>query len=344
MDETNQPQPHKHHEALPTLVLSRRCVAGLMTARDYFAAAEDAFRALATGRAAAPTPMHIPCEAGGFHAKGARMDDAGRGYVAVKVNANFPGNPRTFNLPTIQGAVVLADAANGAPLAIMDSVEITLRRTAAATALAATLLARPNAETVAICGCGDQARAQLAALATEFRLKRVLVWDIDRSRATAFAEEMSAHLTCPVTCVDALRTATLRSDMIVTCTTSRTAFLDVGDVRPGTFVAAVGADSHDKSEIAPDLMAKATVVVDVLEQCAVMGDLHHAINAGLMTTKDVSAALGELVVGQRPGRADEEEITIFDSTGTAVQDVAAAVRIYDRARTQRVGHVLSLDN
>jgi len=341
VDETNQ--PHKHYEALPTLVLSRRCIAGLMTARDYFTAAEDAFRAIATGRAAVPAPMHIPCETGGFHAKGARMDDAGRSYVAVKVNANFPGNPRTFGLPTIQGAVVLADAVNGAPLAIMDSVEITLRRTAAATALAATRLARPSAETVAICGCGDQARAQLAALATEFRLKHVLAWDIDQSRATAFAEEMSAHLACPVAPMDDLRTATLRSDMIVTCTTSRTAFLGVADVRPGTFVAAVGADSHDKSEVTPELMAKATVVVDVLEQCAAMGDLHHAIKAGAMTTRDVNAALGELIVGQRPGRRDEEEITIFDSTGTAVQDVAAAIRIYDRARTQRVGHTLSLN-
>lgn len=327
-------------ETSPTLILTRAQVGAFMTAGDYLTAAEEAFRALATGRAIVPPPMHVPTENGGFHGKGARLQAAsGRDYVAVKVNGNFPSNPKTNGLPTIQGAIVLSDATNGSLLAVMDTIEITLRRTAAATALAATCLARPDASTLAIVGCGAQARAQLSALATEFHLRKVVVWDIDADAATAFAADASAHMGFAVVQANALREATLNADIIVTCTSATKPVLTSADVRPGTFIAAVGADHPHKSEIAPGLMARARVVVDVLEQCAVMGDLHHAIAAGVMTKQDVHAALGALVVGQQPGREDDEEITLFDSTGTAVQDVAAAARVYERAIAEHIGGV-----
>jgi ornithine cyclodeaminase/alanine dehydrogenase-like protein (mu-crystallin family) len=327
-------------ETPPTLVLTRPQVGAFMTAADYLAAADEAFRALATGRATAPPPMHIPTEGGGFHAKGARLQTAGgRDYVAVKVNGNFPSNPKTNGLPTIQGVIALSDATNGSLLAVMDTIEITLRRTAAATALAATCLARPDANTLAIIGCGDQARAQLSALANEFRLRKVVVWDIDADAATAFAADASAHLGFAAVRANTLREATLEADIVVTCTTAVRPILNSADIRPGTFIAAVGADHPHKSEIAPGLMARAKVVVDVLEQCAVMGDLHHAIAAGVMTTRDVHATLGALVVGQQAGREDDEEITLFDSTGTAVQDIAAAARVYECALAERVGAI-----
>lgn len=325
-------------ETPPTLVLTRAQVGAFMTTDDYLGAADEAFRAIATGRATAPAPMHIPAEGGGFHAKGARLQTAsGRDYVAVKMNGNFPSNPSTNGLPTIQGAITLSDAANGALLALMDSIEITLRRTAAATALAATCLARPNSSTLAIIGCGDQARAQLSALANEFQLRKVVAWDIDPSAAAAFATDASAHLNVEVTRANSLREATAAADIIVTCTTAHKPILHSADVAPGTFIAAVGADNPHKNEIAPGLMARAKVVVDVLDQCSVMGDLHHAIAAGVMTSQDAHAALGDLVVGQQPGREDDEEITLFDSTGTAVQDVAAAAHIYERAVAQGMG-------
>lgn len=324
----------------PTLVLTRAQVGAFMTVDDYFAAADDAFRALSLGHAVAPPPMHIVADGGGFHAKGARLQTAsGKTYAAVKVNGNFPNNPKTHGLPTIQGAIMLADATNGCLLALMDSIEITLRRTAAATALAATCLARPNATTLAMIGCGDQAPAQLAALAAEFRLTKVAAWDIDPNAASAFAADASKYLEIGATCAASLREATSDADIIVTCTTARAPILASADVRPGAFIAAVGADSPLKSEIAPGLMARAKVVVDVLEQCAAMGDLRHAIAAGVMTTHDVHAALGDLLVGQQPGREDDEEITLFDSTGTAAQDVAAAARVYERALAQGIGAI-----
>jgi len=320
------------------LVLTRAEIAGLMTLADYRASAEEAFKAVALGHATVAPPMHIAADQGGFHAKGAllRRED-GAAFVAVKINGNFPGNPLQNGLPTIQGAIILSDARDGSLLAIMDSIEVTLRRTAAASALAARYLARRDAATLTLFGCGEQARAQLAALNDEFSLRRVYVWDVDASAAAAFADEMSTQLGLEIRSAADRAAAAKTSDLIVTCTTSRTPFLHETEVRPGTFIAAVGADSPDKSELAPRLMARAKVVVDLLEQCLSMGDLHHAVAAGVMTANDVYATLPELAASKKPGRVDDNEITVFDSTGTAIQDVAAAVRIYERARTSGRG-------
>jgi len=318
------------------LILTRREIAGLMTIDDYIAAVEDGFRASASGDAVSPLPMHIPAQGGGFHAKGALLR-ADRPYVAVKINGNFPGNPERHALPTIQGAIVLCDADNGSLLAVMDSGEITLQRTAAASALAARYLARPTSTTAAICGCGEQGRAQLAALRHVLPLRQIRAWDIDSAKAEDFATEMAQRLGIEVRSAADLRAATAEADLIVTCTTAREPFLRRADVREGTFIAAVGADSSDKNEIAPDLMAQATVVADVIEQTIVMGDAHHAIRAGLMRKADIRGELGTLVIGIRKGRTREDEITLFDSTGTAIEDVAAAAHVYRRAMARGVG-------
>jgi alanine dehydrogenase len=203
-----------------------------------------------------------------------------------------------------------------------------LRRTAAATALAARFLARPDSTTALICGCGAQAAAQLAALRDVLPLRRLFAWDREAGRAEALVKACTG---LDASVAADLASAARASDVVVTCTTSSEPFVEPDMVSPGTFVAAVGADSPDKSEIAPALMSSATVVVDLADQCAVMGDLHHAIEANAMRRDDVHAELADLVGGSRPGRTSADEITLFDSTGTALQDVAAAAGIYQRA-------------
>jgi alanine dehydrogenase len=141
-----------------------------------------------------------------------------------------------------------------------------------------------------------------------------------------------------------LRAALGESDVCVTCTPARRAFVAEADVAPGTFVAAVGADNQGKQEIDPALVARATLVVDVLEQCAEIGELQHALGAGLMTREQVHAELGDVVIGRRPGRTRRDEITIFDSTGTALQDVAATVAVYEKARAIGRGVEVRLDD
>jgi ornithine cyclodeaminase/alanine dehydrogenase-like protein (mu-crystallin family) len=255
----------------------------------------------------------------------------------VKVNGNFPDNRARHGLPTIQGAVLLADASNGRPLALLDSMEITLQRTGAATAVAARHLARPDARTATICGCGAQAPLQFAALRHGLDLRRVFAWDIDPAAARAFAARMEAESGLKVEPVAGLREATRVSDVVVTCTPAGVPFLGLDDVPAGCFVAAVGADSPAKSEIKPDLMARATVIVDVLDQAVVMGDLHHAVAAGAMRADHVVAELGQVVAGTRPGRQAPDQIIVFDSSGTGVQDVAAAVCAYEVARARGLG-------
>ena len=177
----------------PVLILRRSEVAALMSPAEYLAASEAAFRSYANGDASVPTPMHIPVQRGGFHVKGALVT-LDRAYVAVKLNGNFPDNPQRNGLPTIQGAVLLCDATDGALLAILDSIEITSRRTAAASALAARYLARKDASSAAICGCGEQGRAQLTALAEVAAMRRVMAWDIETETAREFAHEVHETL------------------------------------------------------------------------------------------------------------------------------------------------------
>jgi alanine dehydrogenase len=298
---------------IPPCFIGRRELAALMDLDAHYEAAAFAFREHTEGRCAVPMPLHIEAAGGGFHAKGARVG----AYAAVKVNSNFPGNPAR-GLPTIQGAVLLYDAQDGRLLALLDSMELTARRTAAASALAARHLARADASSALICGCGSQARAHLEAIARVFKLARVFAWDADRAKAEAFAREVSKAL-----CIDVAAAASLpAADIIVTVTTATTPFLS--QAAPGTFVAAVGADSPHKSEIHPDLLRASKVVTDSTSQALAMGDLHHAPGAA------VHAELGEIVAGRKPGRVDAAEVIIFDSTGVAIQDVAAAAWAYER--------------
>lgn len=317
------------------LILSRADIAALMRPGDYLAAVEGGFLAAAQGRAVSPPPLHLPADGGGFHAKGALLG-GGRSYAALKFNGNFPGNPAQRRLPTIQGLVVLSDGASGTPLAVMDSIEITTRRTAAASAMAARRLARLDSDAIAVCGCGEQGRAHLIALQEVLPLTNGAVWDSDPDKAEAFALEMKAVTGLALRAARDLRGATFDADIIVTCTTAETPFLGNREVAAGAFVAAVGADAPHKSEIKPELMAKASVFVDVLEQCLAMGDLRHAVGAGVMTAQDVRADLAQLASGAQ-GRARADEIIVFDSTGTAVADAASAVLVYERALAAGAG-------
>jgi alanine dehydrogenase len=319
-----------------TLVLTRRDVEGLLGVDACIAAVENAFRLHGEGKTLQPGVLAVPAREGGFHVKAAGLQ-LDRLYFAAKTNANFPANPVRRGLPAIQGVIVLCDADDGRPLAVMDSMEVTMRRTGAATAVAAKWLARPESATVTICGCGRQGGAQLAALARVLPVRRAYAYDADLGRARAFAAEHSAALGIEVTAVPVLAEAARRSDVCVTCTPSRGPLLFRGDVAAGTFVAGVGADSPDKQELDPALLAQSVLVVDALEQCAAIGDLHHALVAGAVTRDGVHAELAEVVTGGKPGRSSPEEITVFDSTGTALEDVAAAVVVYERAVREGIG-------
>jgi len=324
------------------LVLSRSDVLAALTLPACIAAVEAAFRLHAEGHTLGPGVLGIPASHGGFHIKAAGLV-GDRSYFAAKTNANFPDNPRRFGLPTIQGTVVLADADNGVPLAVMESGSVTALRTGAATAVAAKYLARKDARVATIVGCGVQGEIQLAALVAVLPLERVRLVDADVARAKVLAERANS-LGIRGEAVSDVRAALRGSDVVVTCTPSRRAFVMREDIAPGTFLSAVGADSQGKQELEPALVASATLVVDVLEQCAEIGELQHVLAAGLLTREQVHAQLGDVVAGRRPGRTRDDEITIFDSSGTALQDVAAAIAAYEKARATGRGTEVKLES
>jgi len=324
-------------------ILSRRQVFELLSLHDCIAAVEEAFRRHAEGRTLGPGVLGVPAARGGFHIKAAGLLGP-RSYFAAKTNANFPENARRFGLPTIRGTVVLADAETGEPLAMMDSASVTALRTGAATAVAAKHLARADSRAATVVGCGAQGEIQLAAIAAVLPLERAWVLDTDLARAEGLATRARVNLGLRVSIATDLRAALRGSDVCVTCTPSRRPLVFRGDVAAGTFVAAVGADSQGKQELEPTLLASSTLVVDILTQCAEIGELQHALAAGLMTQADVHAELADVLTGRRPGRTRDDEITIFDSSGTALQDVAAAIAVYDQALARGHGTEVSLDD
>jgi alanine dehydrogenase len=317
------------HDALATLVLTRRDVEALLTPDRCRVVVEQAFRAHGDGTAAPPAVVGVRGTEGGFHIKAGLLRHE-RHYFATKINGNFAANAAR-GMARIQGVVVLADGDSGAPLAVMDSAAITTLRTAAATAVAADYLARSNAAIATICGCGVQGRAQLIALTRVRPLRKIYAVDADRERARSFARAMADELCIDVIAAGELRAAARASDIIVTCTPSTVPLLFDGFLSPGAFVAAIGADSDDKQEVDAALLGSVKLVTDVTAQCLAIGDLHHAVAAGLLTPQQVHAELGQIVAGRKAGRHTADEIIVFDSTGMALQDVAAAAAVYEAA-------------
>ncbi len=323
-----------------TLLLRREEIRSLLSIDECIPAVEQAFRLHGEGKSLPPGVLGIPAPDGGFHVKAAGLR-LGKSYVAVKVNANFSHNKERFGMPAIQGLIILCDAENGYPLALMDSIEITILRTGAATAVAAQYLARPDSKVVTICGCGNQGRVQLRALTKVLPITHVFAFDADETQAVRFASRLSTELGMEIKTVRDLPDSIGQSDIVVTCTPSRKYFLQRDWFSLGTFVAAVGADSPEKQELEPTLLAENTVVTDILDQCATIGELHHAIEEGLLTKDSVHAELSDIVIGKKVGRTSDKEIIIFDSTGTALQDVAAAAIAYEKAARMNKGLVVN---
>lgn len=323
-------------ESMDTLLIARQEVASLLNIRDCMDAVEAAFKSHAAGNAATPKVLALHASNGGLHIKAGVMN-LNREYFVAKANANFPDNPRKNGLPTIQGAVFVCDASNGRLLALIDSIEITIIRTGAATGVATKYLARRDSKIATICGCGNQGKISLKAILSVRQLEKVYAYDVDSSRANEFARELTDELRIAILPIEDVRMAARQSDIIVTCTPSKKPFLNKMDVSPGTFIAAVGADSEEKQELQPELLVIGKLVTDLTEQSATIGELRYALEKGIIIRENVHAQLGEIIAGQKSGRTSDEEIIVFDSTGTALQDVAAASIVYEKAIENGIG-------
>jgi ornithine cyclodeaminase/alanine dehydrogenase len=326
-------------QAEGTLLLHRSDVEDLLSLRDCIDAVEKVFRLQGHGKIPGSEILGVKAPNGSLHVK-AGLLPRGRSYIVAKLNTNFPVNRPQSRWPTIQGLIAVYDAENGRPLAVLDSIDITIKRTAAASAVAAKYLARKNSSVVTICGCGEQARAQLRAIHSVLPLKKVHAFDLDDRVATNLAAELSHELKIDIEPVRDLPSAIQKSDVCVTCTPAKEFFVRKEDVAPGTFIAAVGADDAHKQEIDPALITSTKVVADSLEQSCAIGDTHHAIAKGLMLKEDVYAELGEIVAEKKSGRTTDDEIFVFDSTGVAMEDAVAAAAVYEKAIASGIGTYL----
>jgi alanine dehydrogenase len=292
-------------------VLGARHIEAAVSPSAALDAVRDAFIAYARGEWTMPPKVYVPAyPAGDFRA----MPALGDGHALLKWVTSFPGNPAR-GLPTVTGLVLLSDATDGALRAVLDTAAITALRTGAAAVLAAELLGRRDAGRAAVVGAGVNGRAVAKTFIA--RAGEVVLWDIDPERAAAAADELGAA-------VAATREEALAADIVVTVTPGHEVVFAQGSLQPGQHVSLMGADGPGKAEIAAEELARVHAFCDDWEQASHNGDLVHALEAGLITRSAVTT-LGEVLTGAKPGRGGPDEITAFDSTGLAIQDLAVAL-------------------
>ncbi|MBX6365247.1 MAG: ornithine cyclodeaminase family protein [Gemmatimonadetes bacterium] len=312
-------------EATPLRIVPEAELRAAVMQEMAIAAVEEAFAALARGEARLPGVINldIPEAQGEIHVKGAHL--RGAPFYAFKLATGFYGN-RLRGLPTGAGLFLVGDAATGLPVALLlDNGYLTELRTGAAGAVAASRLARAELHKVAVVGAGVQARFQLRALAAVRALPRVEIWSRDPARAAACAAEMERELGVEAVAAPTVEAAVRDADLVVTVTPSRAPLVRAEWLAAGAHVTAVGSDGPEKQELDVGVLARADrVFVDHLEQCLRLGELHHAVEAGVLSKADVAGELGEVIIGRVPGRTAEEQITVCDLTGVGVQDAAIA--------------------
>jgi alanine dehydrogenase len=301
---------------------SGRQVEAAVSPERALEAVRDAFIAYARGEWSMPPKVYVPAyPAGDFRA----MPALGAGHAALKWVTSFPGNPAK-GLPTVTGLVLLSDASNGMLRAVLDAGAVTALRTGAAAVLAAETLGRSDAETAAVVGAG--VNGQAAARTFLSRGREVGLYDIDPKRAEIAAANLN---TLQQSVAKSVRLEeALAADLLVTMTPGHEILLPEGSLRPGQHVSLMGADGPGKAEIAVDELLRTKIFCDDWEQASHNGELVHAVEAGVLAREEVTE-LGGVLVGDVPGRTDEDQITVFDSTGLAIQDLAIALAAMERA-------------
>jgi ornithine cyclodeaminase/alanine dehydrogenase-like protein (mu-crystallin family) len=298
-------------------VLSSRHVEAAVSPERAVEAVREAFVAYARGEWSMPPKVYVPAyPAGDFRA----MPALGAGHALLKWVTSFPGNPAR-GLPTVTGLVLLSDASDGSLRAALDAGAVTALRTGAAAVLAAETLGRQDAETAGVIGAGVNGRA--AAKTFLARGRSVMLWDVDEQLARAVADELGADLASS-------REEAFAADLLVTVTPGHEILLPEGSLQPGQHVSLMGADGPGKAEIAVAELARIRVFCDDWEQASHNGELVHAVEAGAIARADVTE-LGTVLAGLAPGRESPGEITSFDSTGLAIQDLAIALAAMERA-------------
>jgi alanine dehydrogenase len=318
---------------METIVLTRKDVESIISMKEAINAVEEAFRLYATSKAIMPPKVYLTLEDGDFRA----MPSYLMGYAGVKWVNSHPKNPEK-GLPTVMAVFILNDPKNGFPLAIMDATFLTSLRTGAAGGVAAKHLARENSKVFGFIGCGKQAIFQLLAIKEIFDIELVKAYDISEKAELAFKEFCKKEgVDCRITnAKDACD-----CDVLITTTSSTSPVVKKDWIKEGTHINAIGADAPGKQELEIEILKKSKIVVDDLEQALHGGEVNVAHSLGIIRRENIYATLGEIVAGIKKGR-EGNEITIFDSTGLAIQDLAVAKIVYEKAVKKDLGMKIEL--
>jgi len=322
-----------------TLLLSRDDVAKVLTMPDCIAAVEGAFAALARGEANMPqrAAIKIDNHHGLFLGMPAYLggDEECLGLKLVTV---YPDNPAKHDLATTLGTLMLCDPTTGAVNAIMDAGYLTAMRTGAASGVATKHMARQDASVCTVFGAGAQARQQLVAVNHVRPLSQAYVLDVSTEAATAFAADLSEQLGIPVAVGSDAETAVRAADIIVTASSSPTPVLDGDWLKPGAHINNIGSHAPTTRELDTKTVARSYFVADLREaNLAEAGDILIPIQEGAVTEDHIQANLGEVVIGAKPGRTSDDQVTVFKSCGLAVQDVSTARAVAAAARAAGIG-------
>ena len=325
---------------METLLLSDDDVDEYARMADVIGAVEDAFAAYERGDAQMPAKSYIelPQYNGDFRSMPSYLDADGWDAAGVKWVNVHPNNPEAYDLPTVMGTMIYSDPETAYPLAIMDGTELTMKRTGAAAAVATDHLAVEDATSLGIVGAGVQAYTQLEAISEVRPIEEVVVSDLDDDRVRRFVDAFADRFD--------VRGGSIAEaghcDVLSTVTPVREPIVGIDDVGERTHVNAMGADAEGKQELADALLTAATIVIDDHKQCTHSGEINVPYTAGTLTDDDIDAELGEIVVGAREGRTADTDVTVFDSTGLAIQDVAAAHVVYEHATAGNGGSPFDL--
>jgi alanine dehydrogenase len=331
---------------MKTLVLSEEDMKKVLSLEEVIDAVESAFRMRGSGHAQMPPKQYLFMKKfnGDLRTMPAYLEE--NDTVAVKVVNSHPENPKKHGLPTVMATIILVDPRTGAPEAIMGGTWVTALRTGAAGAIAAKYLANPKPKTVGIVGAGTQARTQLMGLELVFEtIKEVRVWDRTEKASVKYAEEMGIKYNqASIFSVKDIAKAVQGADIIVTATPSRKPLVSAEWVDDGTHINCIGADAPGKQELDPAVLVKSKIVIDDWSQSCHGGEINVPLAEGIITKEDIWGDICEIVAGLKRGRTSPEEITVFTSTGLAIQDAATAKIAYERALKQKIGEQIDILN
>lgn len=325
---------------METLLLTRSDVKALVTLDEIVTAVKDAFIQKSEGKVQMPAKnfLFFKNYQGDLRSMPSYLE--GSDIAAVKIVNSHPEN-RAKGLPSVMGVIVLVSPETGAPLCIMDATLLTALRTGAASSIATDILAKKEAHVFGMVGAGAQAQAQLEAIVKVRDIEYMKVFDRVISRAKEFTSQMSQifgsiHIEVATTVADAVK----GSDIVTTITPTKAPIVMDAWVEEGVHINAIGADAPGKQELDPRILKRAKVVVDDLEQASHGGEINVPIKNGIIKIGEIYAEIGDLITGKKPGRTSNKDITIFDSTGLAIQDAASAAAVYKKALQRKVGLLL----